>query len=181
MDLTVLSSLVRSSSVLRRRALALGGLLALTVGAGSMQASTFLSAIAASASALTAPGVVCATVSGPPALAQSFTVHAFGAPNGFSIVVGAVQIPGLKVTPPAAVILNAATNVAGLVFSVNSTAGCSNASGIVANTLVAGPNTITVQMTTALNGASAVNDNTVNVTDTITTGAGTSALVARLR
>jgi large repetitive protein len=166
-------------SVLRRRTTsALGGLFALTVCVGSMQASSYLSASASSTTALTAPGVTCATLTGPPALPQSFTVHAFGAPAGFSIVVAATQIGGLQVTAPSPNILTAATNVAGLVFKVNSAPGCGNASGIVANTLIAGANTITLPLTAALNGGAAVADNGVAVTDTITTGAGTSALVA---
>jgi len=165
-------------SVLRKQAPALGGLLALIVCAGSMQASTFLSASATSSTALTAAGVTCATLTGPPALPQSFTVHASGAPTGFSIVVGATQIAGLQVTPPSPNILTAATNTAGLVFKVNSVAGCGNATGVVANTLIGGANTIMLPLTAALNGAAAVTDNSVTVTDTIATGAGTSALVA---
>ena len=166
-------------SVLKKRsALALGGLLALSVGAGSMQASTYLSASASAATALTAPGVTCSTQNGPPALGQTFTVHAFGAAAGYSIVVGVVQTAGLKVTLPAAVTLNATTNTAGIVITVNAAAGCGNATVIAANTLVAGPNTLSVQLTSTLNTGAAANDNTVAVTDTITSGVGTSALVA---
>ena len=166
-------------SVLRKQApLALGGLLALSVCAGSMQASTYLSASAAATTALTAPGVTCGTLAGPPALPQSFTVHAFGAPTGYSIVVSFTQTGGLQVTPPSPNILTAATNTAGLVFKVNAAAGCGNASGLVANTLIAGANTRALPVTAALNGGGAVTDNSVTVTDTITTGAGTSALVA---
>ncbi len=163
-------------SVFRRKsALSLGGLLALTLGAGSVQATTYLSASATAATALTVTGVTCNTLTGPPATGQTFTVHAFGAPAGFSIVVGVVQSPGLKVTAPAAVTLTSTTNTAGITFTVNSTAGCSNANGVTANTLAAGANTIPVQLTQSLNSAAAVNDNTVTVTDTIT--AATSALV----
>jgi uncharacterized protein (TIGR03437 family) len=166
-------------SVLRKQtALALGGLLALSVGAGSLQASSYLSASATAATPLTATGVTCATLTGPPALPQSFTLHAFGAPTGFSIVAGFTQIAGLQVTPPSPNILTAATNVAGLVFKVNSAPGCGNANGLVSNTLINGANTIALPLTAALNGASAVTDNSVTVTDTIATGAGTSALVA---
>src|SRR5580704_14552076 len=130
-------------SVLRRRTiLSLGGLLALSIGAGSMQASSYLTASATAATPLTATGVTCATLTGPPALPQSITVHAFGAPAGFSIVVGFTQIAGLQVIPPSPNILSAATNVAGLVFKVNSAPGCGNANGLVANTLINGANTI---------------------------------------
>ncbi|MGA2714617.1 MAG: hypothetical protein ABSG41_16060 [Bryobacteraceae bacterium] len=70
------------------------------------------------------------------------------------------------------------SNVTGLAFTVNATAGCSNASGIVANTLVAGANTIAVVLTAQSNAGAVNTDNPLTVTDTITTGAGTSALVA---
>jgi uncharacterized protein (TIGR03437 family) len=156
-------------SVLRRRSsFAFGGLVALTVCAGSMQATTYLSALATSASALTSPGVTCSTQNGPPLAGQTFTVHAFGAPSGYSIVVGVVPVPGLRITPPASVTLTAATNTVGLVFTVNSAAGCSNATVASANTLTSGANSIPIQLTAALNAGGAANDNSVTVTDTIT-------------
>jgi hypothetical protein len=167
------SSLLRTS-VLRTPAgrkpstLLLAGLLALTVCAGNMQA-TLLSASAAATTALTAPNVVCNTLTGVPLVGQTFTVHAFPAPTGVNtITVGVVQTAGLKVTPPLAVILSAATNGAGLIFTVNSTAGCAGT--------VSGANIIPVQLTAASNAGVPGNDVTVAVTDTVT--ALTTALVA---
>ncbi len=176
MDLSVLSS----SALKKRSALALGGLLALTVGAGSMQATTLLtSTLVANSAAIAVAGVTCATQTGPPLSPQSIVIRAFPAPTvGHTITIGVVQTPGLKVTPAAGLVLSSTNNTAGLTFNVNSTAGCSNASGIVANTLVAGPNTIAVVLTAQTDAGAVNTDNPLTVTDTITTGAGTSALVA---
>ena len=136
-----------------------------------MQATSFLSASATATTALTAPNVVCSTKNGPLLTAQTITVHAFPAPTGSTTyTVGFVPIGGISVTPPSAVVLSSSTNAAGLVFSINSLAGCGGTT--------AGANSITLQLTAAVNAGSAVNDNTVAVTDTVTAGAGNSALTA---
>lgn len=179
------------SSVLKRRiAHGVVGLMALAACTGSMQATTLLStsATVANSSAMPVTGVTCATQTGPPLVGQTITIHAYPAPTGTNTVtVGVVQTPGIKVTLPASVVLSAngtssvagsVANATGIVLTVNATAGCSNAFGITANTLVAGPNTIAVVLTASQNGGAANTDNGLTVTDTITTGVGTSALVA---
>jgi uncharacterized protein (TIGR03437 family) len=157
-------------SVLKKRsAFALAGLLAMTVGAGTMQATSLLSASATATTALTAAGVTCNTLTGPPTTGQTVTVHAFPAPTGSNtITVGVVQIAGLKVTPPATVVLSASTNAAGLVFNINSIAGCAGTT--------TGANSIPVQLTAQVNAGAPGNDVSVAVTDTVT--ATTSALTA---
>jgi hypothetical protein len=146
----------------------IGAILALTVGAGSMQATNLLSA---SATTLTTPtaSVTCSTLTGPGA-SQSLVIHASGAPTGFSIVVGVIQTPGVKVTAPAAVILNTTTNTAGLTFTVSAAPGC-------ANSTTGNANSFSVQFTSSLNNASAVNDVSATITDTVANTTA-SALVA---
>ena len=176
-------------SVLRKRSFpALAGLFAVTIFAGSMQATTLLSTSATAANVAPIPvaGVTCSTLNGPPLVGQTVTIHAFPAPTGTNTVtVGVVQTPGINVTLPALMILSATgavagsvSNVTGLVLKVNATAGCSNANGIVANTLVGGGNTIAVALTAQSNAGAVNTDNPLTVTDTITTGIGTSPLVA---
>jgi uncharacterized protein (TIGR03437 family) len=174
-------------SVLRNKsALALGGLLALTAGAGSIQATTLLStsATVANVAAMAVTGVTCNTLTGPAGSGQTITIHAVPAPLlTNTITVGIVQTPGIKVTGPPIMTLSATgavagtvSNATGIVLTVNSTAGCSNASGIVANTLVSGPNTIAIVLTAQSNAGAVNPDNGLNVTDTITSAA--SPLVA---
>src|ERR1700722_1718363 len=124
-----MDSTVSSTSVLKRGALALGGLLALTVGAGSMQATTLLTpTLVANAAPIAVLGVTCATLTGPPLSPQTVVIRAFPAPAvGHTVTIGIVQTPGLKVTPAAGLVLSSTNNAAGLSFTVNSTAGCSNA------------------------------------------------------
>ena len=94
-----------------------------------------------------------------------------------------IQTPGINVTLPAIVVLSATgavagtvSNATGLVLKVNSTAGCSNANGIVANSLVTGANTISVALTAQSNAGTVNTDNPLTVTDTIAVT--TSPLVA---
>ncbi len=157
-------------SVFRTKcALVLGGLIALTVGAGSMQANTaYLSASATATSALTA-SITCNTLTGPPSTQATFTVHAYPAPNSStSYTVGVVQMAGLVVTPPSAVVLNSSTNTTGLVFKVSAAAGCASSTS--------GSNTFQLQMAVSVNGATAGSDVHTTVTDVVT--ATTSPLTA---
>jgi uncharacterized protein (TIGR03437 family) len=170
------------SVLVKRSALALGGLLALTAGAGSMQATVttlLTSTLVANVAPIAVAGVTCATQTGPPLSPQSVVIRAFPAPAvGHTVTIGVTQTPGLKVTPAAGLVLSSTNNTAGLTFNVNSTAGCSNAFGITANTLINGANTIAVVLTAQTDAGAVNTDNPLTVTDTITTGAGTSALVA---
>lgn len=155
---------------------AFGGLLALTVCAGSMQA-TILSSSKTATAAITAPGVLCNTLTGPPLSPQSITVYAFPTPAvGTSVTVGVVQIAGLKITPPSPAILTSVTNATGLVFTINSVAGCAGLS-----TASAGVNTITPQFTTQTtvgSGTPGAVTNDVLPTVTATLTSLTSPLVA---
>lgn len=159
----------------------------MTVCAGSMQATTLLTnTLVANVAAMPVAGVTCSTVTGPPLVGQTITIRAFPAPSGTNTVtVGVIQTPGIKVTLPASVVLSlngntsvagSVANATGIVLTVNSTAGCSNASGIVANTLVSGANVIAVSLTAQSTGGTANADNGLTVTNTITST--TSALVA---
>lgn len=160
----------------KRSAMVLGGLLTLTIGAGSMQASV-LSASATATAALTATTVTCNTLTGPPNTGVNVTIHAYPAPTGtHTWTVGFTPIAGIKVTPPANVVLSSANNTAGIVFTINSLPGCAGLS-----TSSAGVNSISLQLTSQADvGLStqqpAGNDVTVAVTDTLTATA--SPLVA---
>ena len=159
----------------KQTTLALGGLLALTMCAGSLSANTsLLSASATASSALTAT-ITCNTQYGPSTTASGTTavtlaVHAFPAPTGVNtITIGVVANSAVKMTPNTTSVLTAANNAAGLVFTVAAQPGCANT--------VSNANSLTVQLTAAVNAAAAGNDVTVAVSDTVT--ATNSALVAQ--
>jgi len=154
--------------------LALGGLLALTMGVGTMHA-TVLSASASASTALTA-SIVCNTQYGPSynssgvlQSAVTITVHAFPVPTGTNTVtIGVVANSAVRITPNGSSTLTASNNTAGLAFTVVAVAGCANATS--------GSNSIPVQLTSQANSGTPQNDVNVTVSEAVT--ATTSALVA---
>ena len=102
------------------------------------------SATAANAAAMAVARVTCATLTGPPRSRSNHNHPRVPGPHRptNTVTVGVIQTPGLKVRAriltlsATGAIAGTTSNVAGIVFTVNSTAGCSNASGIAANTLV---------------------------------------------
>ena len=113
MDLSV----SRTSLSRKRNPLALGGLLALTVCAGSMQATTLLTTtLVANIAPIAVAGVTCSTLNGPPLVAQTVTIRAFPAPTlTNTVTVGVIQTPGVNVALPAIAVLSATGAVAGTV------------------------------------------------------------------
>ncbi len=154
--------------------LALGGLLALTVGAGTMHA-TVLSASATATTALSA-SITCSTQYGPSTISTgttpvTITIHAFPAPtstNTITIGVAAVQNAAVKITPNTSSVLTAANNSAGLAFTVSAVPGCANS--------VSGSQPFSVQLTAQQNTGTVNNDVQVAVTDLV--NATNSALTA---
>jgi hypothetical protein len=130
----------------RKSALAFGGLIALTICAGTMQATTLTATatVAVNCNTATGPGTTGTIVVKPAtALAGSSTiVVTFAAPGG-----------GLIVTAPGTTTLSTANQTAGLSYTVATAPGC------VANTTGA---------TTIQFKAGGVNDVTSTVNDTVT-------------
>jgi uncharacterized protein (TIGR03437 family) len=156
-------------SVLKRRSVqSLGGLLALTACAGSMQAANNLLAYTVSGA------VTCNTATGPGS-AQTILVKAAPTLASTSNVITVTFTPptaaGLVVTAPSAVVLNSANQAAGITFTVNAVPGCVNVgAGTVANSV----QFRSVQAGTVVTLA---NDNVATVSTTLTTAAA-SGLVA---
>jgi len=149
MDLSVLSS-----SVLRKRsAQVIGVLLAMTACAGSMRANVLTATTAA---------VTCNTATGP-GTAGTITIKPFPLLTGSASIVVTFTPPGggLTVTAPTLTTLRTTNQSAGLLYTVNSAAGCVGASS--------GVTTVTFQ-------AGGTGDATSAVTDTVTANA--SALSA---
>lgn len=132
-----------------------GALLALTIGAGSLQATNLLTA--------TSPvALTCNTATGP-GTAATIVVKPVTALTGSATIVVTFTAPGggLLVTAPTTTTLSTGNQAAGLSYSVKVAAGCVGAS--------TGATTITFL-------AGGVSDATVTANDTVT--ATTSALVA---
>ncbi len=154
-------------SVLKKRsALALGGLLALTFGAGTMQAN--LLSVTQNNVAVTSVAVSCNTQTGT-GTAQTVVIKASPALTGSHQIAVTFSLPnpsgGIVVTAPGTPTLSA--TVTSLTYTINTSPGCvSNAS-----------NTKVLQFLSALDSGSAVGDVTLSVVDTVTT-ASASGLVA---
>jgi uncharacterized protein (TIGR03437 family) len=138
-------------------ALALGGLLALTFGAGTMRASNTLLA-----APVVSGGISCHTLTGVGA-AQTITVKPTTALTGSGAITvtftGAALAAGLVVTPSSTV-LNATTNKS-FAFTVNAAPGCNN--------LTAGSLTVQFQTQQTLPTVVALaNDATATVVSTYT-------------
>ena len=138
----------------KRTSLAFAGLLALTVGAATMQANvlTATSPVAVSCSTATGPGSA-ATITVKPSSSTTLTTSTaitvtFTSPTG-----------GIVVTAPTNNVLSASNQTAGITFTVNTSPGC------VGNTTGA----TVIQFKAAVGTGSAANDATVTANDTVTT------------
>lgn len=148
---------------------ALGGLLAITVCAGSMQASnTLIINQGSSATAVTSVAVSCNTATGTGAT-QTIIIKPVTALTGSNTITvtysQASPTGGIVVTPPSSAVLS--TGTTSLTYTVNVAAGCVGASSA----------TKTVQFLAASNSGSAANDVTLGVVDTVTV-ASSSGLLA---
>lgn len=116
MDLSVIRFSVRK----QRSALAIGGLLALTACAGSMQAG--VNSLLAAAVSNPLVGITCSTLAGI-GTAQTITVtplHANTTSTSVIVTLGTIS-PGLTVTPATGTLTSSTTS---LVFTVNAAPGC---------------------------------------------------------
>jgi uncharacterized protein (TIGR03437 family) len=141
------------STLGKRISLALGGLLVLTLGAGTMKANVL--------SPITAATVTCNTATGP-GTAATVTVKAATAPSGSATdVVTLGTITGALQVTPTSQTLTSSNNSAGVSFTVNAPNGCVSALA-------------SSSIPFLVNNAA---DASVAVTDTVTTAAA-SGLVA---
>jgi len=132
-------------------------LIALTIGAGAMQATNLLTETPAAGVAGGAVALTCTTTAGP-GPAVNITLKPAGTIGSATYAVTFAPMAGFTITAPATASLTTSNASAGIVYSIVANAGCAGVSGTLAFSV----------NTTA--------DVTVTITDTVTATA--SALVA---
>jgi hypothetical protein len=136
---------------------AVAALIALTIGAGTMQATALLTETPAAGVAGGTVALTCSTTAGP-GPAVNITLKPAAAIGSATYAVTFAPMTGFTITAPGTTSLNTANATTGIVYSIQANAGCAGVSG----TLAFSVNTVA--------------DVTVTITDTVTATA--SALVA---